>query len=123
MSSIAQEERLPSSSIGLISNKAPPAPHDRSEVERSLSRHFLASQRKAVFLMALGWAKANCPTEPISIYSESQSLLEDIQSGAYETQSVRQRLYNKKGPTILIPGNEAADELAKAAATTTDTPP
>ncbi len=89
---------------------------------------------KAAVLLALDWSKANCPTERILTCSDSQSLLKAIQNGVHETQSIRQRLLtidNRKGPTTLIwvpghkgiPGNEPTDELAKAAATTTDTPP
>ncbi len=81
-------------------------------------------EEKATLLLALNWARANCPTERISICSDSQPLLKATQSGAHDTQSIRQRLDNREGSTTLIwvpghkgiPGNEAADELAKAAA-------
>ncbi len=59
-------------------------------------------EEKAVLLMALDWARDNCPTERISIGSDSQSLLKAIQSGAHDTQSIRQRLEIREGPTTLI---------------------
>ncbi len=40
-------------------------------------------EEKAALLLALEWARANCPTERMSICSDSQSLLKDIQSGAH----------------------------------------
>ncbi len=52
-------------------------------------------------LLALDWARANCPTERISICSDSQFLLKAIQGGAHDTQSIRQRLDNREGPTTL----------------------
>ncbi len=59
-------------------------------------------EEKAALLLALDWARANCPTERISICSDSQSLLKAIQSGAHDTQSFRQRQDNREGPTTLI---------------------
>ncbi len=32
-------------------------------------------EEKAALFLALDWARANCPTERISIFSDSQSLL------------------------------------------------
>ncbi len=86
-------------------------------------------EEKDALLLAFHWPMAKCPTESISICSDSQSLLIAIHSGAHDTQFIRHRLDNMESPATLIsfpghkgiPGNEAADELAKAAATTTAT--
>ncbi len=88
-------------------------------------------EEKDALLLAFHWAMAKCPTERISICSDSQSLLKAIHSCAHDTQFIRQRLDNMETPVTLIwfpghkgiPGNEAADELAKAASTTRATPP
>ncbi len=72
-------------------------------------------------LLALDWARANSPTDRISIRSDSQSRFKAIQSDAHDTQSIHQRLDNRECPTTLtwvpgdkdIPGNEAAEELVK----------
>ncbi len=76
-------------------------------------------KEKAALLLTLDRASASCPNERIPICSDSQSFLKAIQSGAHDTQSIRLRLDNRKGPTThtWVPGNEAADELAKATAT------
>ncbi len=47
-------------------------------------------EEKATLLLDLDWARANCPTERIPICSDSQSLNKAIQSGVYDTQSIRQ---------------------------------
>ncbi len=59
-------------------------------------------EEKAALLLVLDWASTNCPTEHISVCSDSQALLKAIQGGAHDTQSIRQRLVNRKGLTILI---------------------
>ncbi len=59
-------------------------------------------EEKAALPLALDWARANCPTERLLILSDSQSLLKAIRSDAHDTQSVRQRLDIREGPTSLI---------------------
>ncbi len=59
-------------------------------------------EEKGALLLVLDWASTNCPTEHISVFSDSQALLKAIQGGAHDTQSIRQRPDNRKGPTILI---------------------
>ncbi len=59
-------------------------------------------EEKAALFLVLDRASTNCPTEHISVCSDSQALLEAIQGGAHDTQSIRQRLDNRKGLTILI---------------------
>ncbi len=65
-------------------------------------------EEKAALLLVLDWTSTNCPTEHISVCSDSQVLLKAIQGGAHDTQSIRRRLDNRKGPTILIyePGHK-----------------
>ncbi len=52
-------------------------------------------EEKAALLLVLDWASTNCPTEHISVCSDSQALLKGIQSGAHDTQSIRLRLDNR----------------------------
>ncbi len=59
-------------------------------------------EEKAALLLALDWARAKCPTERISICSDSQSLLKAIRSGAHDIQSIRQQIGNMGDPTTLI---------------------
>ncbi len=59
-------------------------------------------EEKATLLLALDWARANCPTERILICPDSESQLKVIRSGAHNTQYLAQLLDNRKGPTILI---------------------
>ncbi len=44
-------------------------------------------EEKATLPLALDWARANCPTERISICSDIQSLLKASQGGAHDIQS------------------------------------
>ncbi len=47
-------------------------------------------EEKTALMISLDWARATCLTERISICSDSQSLLKTNQSGARDTQSIRQ---------------------------------
>ncbi len=55
-------------------------------------------EEKAALLLALDRARANCPTER----SDSKPLVEAVQRGAHDTQSIRKRLDNRRGATTLI---------------------
>ncbi len=55
-------------------------------------------KEKVALVLALGWARANCPTERISICSDSQSLLKAVQGGEHDAQIIRQRLNNREDP-------------------------
>ncbi len=46
-------------------------------------------EEKVVILLALTLEKATCPTERVSKLSDSQFLLEAIQSAAHDTLSIR----------------------------------
>ncbi len=59
-------------------------------------------EEEAVLLLALGWARANCPTERRSICSDSQALFKAIHSDVNHTQSIQKRLHH---PHLGIPGN------------------
>ncbi len=50
----------------------------------------LSGPGKEALLLALNLARANCPTERVSICVDSQSLLKAILGGAQDTQSIRQ---------------------------------
>ncbi len=88
-------------------------------------------EEKTALLLALGWVRANCPTERISICSDSQSLLKAIQSGALDTQAIRKRIDSREGPPSssefqVTRAHQATRPLTnwvKAAANATDTPP
>ncbi len=64
-------------------------------------------EEKAALLLALTWTRAICPTQR-------------IQNGVHDTQHIRQRLDNRKGPTIFIwvPGHKDIPDNEAAAATT-----
>ncbi len=55
-------------------------------------------EEKVALLPALDGTRVSCPTDRISICSDSQSLLKAIRSGARDTQFIPQRLDNRKGP-------------------------
>ncbi len=79
-------------------------------------------EANAALLLALDWARTNCPTELTTIYSINQSLAKAMHG---DTQYIRPRLDKRKGPAIVIwipghkaiPGNKAVFELVKADAT------
>ncbi len=47
-------------------------------------------EEKAALFLALAWTRTICPTQRISICSDSQSTLKAIQNGAHDTQHIRQ---------------------------------
>ncbi len=63
---------------------------------------YYEEEKAALLLLDLDWASTHCPTEHISVRPDSQALLKATQGGAHDTQSIRQRLDNRKGLTILI---------------------
>ncbi len=65
-------------------------------------------EEKDALLLAFYRAMARCPTERISICSDSQSILKPIHSGAHDTKFIRQRLDNMESPATLIwfPGHK-----------------
>ncbi len=58
-------------------------------------------EEKATLLLALDWARANSPTERISVCSDGQSLQKAIQGGAHNIQSIHRRLDNRKAYILL----------------------
>ncbi len=93
LTDLQQAEPLGAAMVTTVGDPADPVIIHTSKIRGAYE------EQKAALLLALSWARANCPTECISIYSDSQALLKDIHSGAH---SFRQRLDNRKGPTILI---------------------
>ncbi len=67
-------------------------PADTVVIHTSKARgsELTSSYKEEKASLALNWARANCPTEGISICFDSPSLLKAIQSGAHDTQSIRQ---------------------------------
>ncbi len=77
-------------------------------------------EEKATLLLVLDWAKANCTTECISIYSDSQALLKAIRIGAHDTQSIRLRLDNRESPANLMSNLATRPLTRQAGVLTTD---
>ena len=81
--------------------------------------------------MAVQWIISNESEDTVVICSDSQSLLKAIASESDETSDIIAKLLQVKGYVVIqwvpghmdIPGNEAADQAAKAAATITEDPP
>ncbi len=112
-----------------VAEPADPVIIHTSKVPRTELTYF--EEEKTALLLALDWARANCPTGRILIFSGNQSLLKAIQSGALDTQSIRERLDNREGPppssgfqvTRAYQAKRPLTNWVKAAPNATDTPP
>ena len=88
-------------------------------------------EEKEAMSMAVQWIISNESEDTVVICSDSQSLLKAIASESDETSDIIAKLLQVKGYVVIqwvpghmdIPGNEAADQAAKAAATITEDPP
>jgi len=87
-------------------------------------------EEKEAMAMAVQWIIFSEPEGRILICLDSQSLLKAIANESEDTYEVRAELLQVKGDVVIqwvpghmdIPGNEAADKVAKEAACITDDP-
>ncbi len=73
--------------VGTVGDPADPV-IIRTSKARDAVLTFSYEAEKDALLLAFHWAMAICPTERISICSESQSQLKAIHSGAHDTQFI-----------------------------------